>query len=230
LPQVRKPLRSFALLALLAACAQAPGPGAPATGVPEGAGGGDPLAGLPATFANAPGCPTCLELTLTLRPDGSYTVRERLGSAEFYDFGRWQALRAEGLLFLEGGRFEVLRYLLRGADTLVAQEGVQGGNLKRRAQVEKLRGPFRLSGLYDGRTFKECRTGLAWPVDDSRAGGDLKRDYLQSEAGRAGKPALVAIDVRFDDDAQPGGAREEVHIQRIPVLLSGTACPASRVN
>jgi len=230
LRQASKPLRSFALLALLAACAQAPGPGASAGGAPDAAPSGDPLAGLPATFANTPGCPTCLQVTLTLRADGGYTVRERLASAEFYDFGRWQALRAEGLLFLEGGRFEVLRYLTRGADTLVAQEGVRGGDLRRQAAVEKLRGPFRLSGLYDGRTFRECRTGIAWPVDDSRAGGGLKQEYLGSEAGRAGRPVLVSIDARFDDDAQPGGAREEVHIQRIPVMLSATSCPASRVN
>ena len=42
-----------------------------------------------------------------------------------------------------------------------------------------------------------------------------------------GKPALVAIDARFDEQ---GTAREEVHIQRIPTILPGTACPGSQVN
>jgi hypothetical protein len=208
-------------LFLLAGCA--PPPGAPVAGSD---GAADPLAQLPATFENVPSCPDCLRVTLTLRPDGSYAVRERLASSEFYDFGRWQVSRAEGLLLLEGGRFDAARYLLRPPDTLDAQKGVQGG-LKRRPEVEKLRGPFRLTGLYDGATFKDCRTGLAWPVDDSQAGGGLKREYLRTEAGMAGKPALVAIDARFDEQ---GTAREEVHIQRIPTILPGNACPGSQVN
>jgi NlpE C-terminal OB domain len=203
------------LLVLFAGCAQQPG-------APDARNEADPLARLPATFENSPSCPACLRVTLTLRPDGSYAARERLASSEFYDFGRWQASQPQGILFLEGDRFGTLRYLLRSADTLSADDGVQGGDLTRRAQVEKLPGPFRLTGLYDGARFKDCRTGLAWPVDDSRAGGGLKREYLATEAGKAGKPALVAIDARFDEE---GTSREEVHIQRIPAILSGSACP-----
>jgi NlpE C-terminal OB domain len=215
--------RSLAVLLFLAGCAQQPGE----PGVAGSDGGGDPLARLPATFENVPSCPACLRVTLTLRLGGSYAVRERLASSEFYDFGRWELSRAEGLLSLEGGRFDARRYLLRSPDTLAAQQGVQGGDLKRRPEVEKLRGPFRLTGLYDGATFKDCSTGLVWPVDDSQAGGGLKREYLKTEAGMAGKPALVSIDARFDEE---GTAREEVHIQRIPAILSGAACPGSRVN
>jgi hypothetical protein len=216
-------LRRFSsslLLALLVGCAPQP-PQAPVAG---SAGGPDPLERLPATFENVPSCPACLKVTLTLRPDGGYAVRERLASSEFYDFGRWQASRAEGLLFLEGGRFDSLRYLLQRPDKLSAQEGVQGGDLKRLAQVERLRGPFRLTGLYDGASFKHCLTGLAWPVDDSQAGGGLKREYLKTEAGMAGRPALVAIDARFYEQ---GAAREEVHIQRLPAILAGSACPVN---
>src|ERR1043165_8905933 len=60
-----------------------------------------PLSGLPATFANAPSCEGCLGVTVTLRPDGAYLVRERVGGSEFYDFGRWREA-PEGLV-LEGG-------------------------------------------------------------------------------------------------------------------------------
>jgi hypothetical protein len=178
-----------------------------------------PLAGLPATFANTPGCEGCLGLTLTLRPDGAYLVREVLGGSEFYDFGRWTQ-KADGLL-LEGGRDAPRRYALLPPDMLDSLEGTQGGNLTRQAQVEPLRGPFRLTGIYDGTSFKECRTGLTWPVDDSRAAGSLKEEYLRSAAGRAGKPALVAADARFEND----GGREEVRIQRFPAILAATNCP-----
>jgi hypothetical protein len=161
-----------------------------------------------------------VKVTLTLRADGAYVVRQILGPSEFYDFGRWQLSPADGLLFLEGDR-GALRYRLASPDALEAQDGVQGGDLKRVPAVEPLRGPFRLTGLYDGTTFKECRTGLAWPVDDSRAGGGLKADYRRSAPGIEGKPALVAVDARFDQE----GGREEVHIQRLPAILGATACP-----
>ena len=176
------------------------------------------LQGLPASFESTQDC--CVKVTLNLRPDGAYAVRQVIGPSEFYDFGRWQLSSADGLLFLEGGR-DALRYLISSPDLLDAQDGTQGGDLKRKAQLEELRGPFRLDGLYDGTNFKECRTGITWPVDDSRAGGGLKQDYLRSAPGLAGKPALVAIDARF---VQEGG-REEVRIQRLPAILDATACP-----
>jgi len=205
---------SLALAAALAAgCAQ--GPNAPSGTSPR-----EPVAlgGLPASFETAQDC--CVKITLNLRPDGAYAIRQVLGPSEFYDFGRWQLSSADGLLFLEGGR-DAPRYLVSTPDTLQAQDGTQGGDLKRKPQIEDLRGPFRLNGLYDGTTFKECRTGIAWPVDDSRAGGSLRQDYLKSMPGLAGKPALVSIDARFVAD----GGREEVRIQRLPAILDATACP-----
>jgi hypothetical protein len=207
--------RALALLAALAAgCAE--GPGAPG---PGGAHDGHAsLPPLPASFESTQDC--CGKVTLNLRPDGAYAVRQVIGPSEFYDFGRWQLSSADGLLFLEGGR-DAPRYLVASPDRLNAQDGTQGGDLTRKPQLEDLRGPFRLNGLYDGTTFKECRTGIAWPVDDSRAGGSLKQDYQNSAPGKAGKPALVSIDARFVLD----GGREEVRIQRLPAILDATACP-----
>jgi hypothetical protein len=169
------------------------------------------LPALPATFVNNPGCPGCLGVTLTLRPDGSYLVRELVGSSEFYDFGRWR--RAEGTLELLGGRDAPRRYALRGAD-LDSQAGTQGGDLKRAPQLEMLRGPFRLVGLYDGATFKECRTGLAWKLTDTRSA-----KALQEELSKKRKPALVAIDARFE------GTPEMLVVQRQATLLNAESCP-----
>jgi hypothetical protein len=169
------------------------------------------LPALPATFVNNPGCPGCLGVTLTLRPDGSYLVRELVGSSEFYDFGRWR--RAEGTLELLGGRDAPRRYALRGAD-LDSQAGTQGGDLKRAPQLEMLRGPFRLVGLYDGATFKECRTGLAWKLTDTRSA-----KALQEQLSKKRKPALVAIDARFE------GTPEMLVVQRQATLLNAESCP-----
>ena len=176
---------------------------------------GSPLAGLPATFANTPSCDGCLGLTLTLRPDGAYLVRSRVGGSEFYDFGRWSE-RPDGLL-LEGGRDAPRRYALQPPDVLDSLEGTQGGNLKRQAAVEPLRGPFRVVGTYDGAVFRECRTGLAWTLGESRPGERLKEDFGEKKL----PPSLVAIDGRFE--AQ--GGREVLVVQRPASLLTGERCP-----
>ena len=174
-----------------------------------------PLAGLPATFANTPGCDGCLALTLTLRPDGAYLVRELVGGSEFYDFGRWTQ-GPHGLL-LEGGRDAPRRYALQPPDVLDSLEGTQGGNLKRQPKVESLRGPFRITGRYDGAAFRECRTGLAWPLGDNRLGEQLK-DALQEKKLAA---SLVAIDGRLE--MQSG--REVLLVTRPASLLTGQRCP-----
>jgi hypothetical protein len=196
------------LVALLAGCAQlAPVPEKPAAPEKPGA-----LPALPATFVNSPGCPGCLGVTVTLRPDGSYLVRELVGASEFYDFGRWR--RVDGILELVGGRDAPRRYALRG-EGLDSQPGTQGGDLARAPKVETLRGPFRMIGHYDGTAFKECRTGIAWGFTSTRAAETLKAEF----AKRRQLQALVALDAQFE------GAPEMLRVVRPVTLLKGSACP-----
>jgi hypothetical protein len=154
---------------------------------------------LPATYINDADCPGCLEVTLTLRADGSYLVRDQLGAAEFYDFGRWRYV--DGVLELAGGR-DARRYPLH--------------SLRRAAQVETLRGPFRMLGLYDGATFKECRTGLAWKLAATRAAEVLQQEYMK----RPEKPALVSLDAQFE------GAPEMLRVLRPASVLDARSCPS----
>jgi hypothetical protein len=171
------------LVALLAGCAQpAPLPEAPAA--PEKPA---ELPALPATFINSPGCPGCLGVTVTLRPDGSYLVREQVGASEFYDFGRWR--RVDGILELDGGRDAPRRYALRG--------------------------PFRMTGIYDGSAFKECRTGIAWGFAPTRAAETLKAELSKRQQTQA----LVALDAQFE------GTPETLRVLRPATLLKGSACP-----
>jgi hypothetical protein len=204
------------LLVLLAGCAsRAPQEASPQQPQQDKS----PLAGLPATFANTPGCEDCLDITLTLRPDGAYLVRERLRGSEFYDFGRWREM-ADGLL-LEGGRDAPRRYAPQPPDVLDSLAGTQGGNLKRQARVEALRGPFRVVGIYDGAAFRECRTGLAWPLGESRPAERLKEQFDELRADKRLAASLVAIDGRFE----VRGAREVLIVQRPASLLTGERCP-----
>jgi hypothetical protein len=207
------PRYSIFLVLAVAACA-----GPREASPPAKASGGEPraLAALPATFRNTPSCPGCLALTLTLRPDGSFVARERLGSSEFYDFGRWREARGEGLLHLAGSRDGLRRYAIKTPDLLDSQEGTQGGDLKRVAEVEALRGPFRLMGTFDGRVFKECHTGLSWPLDDSRAAQALKEQF----SGRR-QPMLVSLDGRFEQQ----GRAEALRVVRTAAVHNERGCP-----
>ena len=178
------------------------------------------LGRLPATYRNAPSCPACLALTLTLRADGAYVARERLGSSEFYDFGRWREAREDAVLQLTGGRDAPRRYSIRPGDVLEPQAGTQGGELQRAAAVETLRGPFRMVGLFDGQVFKECQTGVAWPLDDSRAAQALKEQY-----SNRGQPVLVSLDGRFEPAVGPSGRGEALRVVRTAAIHNERGCP-----
>ncbi len=204
-------LRSSALLAALLAAACA-GPQAPE----REASAAQRLAPLPASFANTPSCATCLEVALTLRPDGSYLVRERLGASEFYDFGGWRE-PPEGGLRLEGGRDLPRSYAVEPPDTLRAQPGTQGGDLTRLAEVLPLAGPFRVVGLYDGDGLVECRTGLRFAVADTRAAAALRKEL----AARERESLLVSVDVRFEETR----AGEALAVQRTATVLNERGCP-----
>lgn len=191
--------RAWLVLGLLAACAQSPQPPDRAPAAPVADARPADLGPLPATFVNKPACEGCLAITLTLRPDQSFLVRERLGTSEFYDFGKWRL--SGNTLELAGGR-DKRQHAVR---TLARQE-----------QVEALRGPFRLVGLYDGRSFRDCLTGLAWTFAPSRSAERLTEEVLKLPP-----PQLVAIDARFE------GAPEALLMQRQAVLLHESACPTS---
>jgi hypothetical protein len=158
-----------------------------------------PLPALPATFINEPDCPGCLGVTLTLRPDGSYLVRDQLGASEFYDFGRWRY--ADGTLELAGDR---------------GNRRFQLNRFKRNDQVERLRGPFRMVGVYDGAMFKECRTGLAWKLAETRAAENLQAEVVKAQ----GHPVLVAL------DAQLEGTPEMLRVLRPAAVLDARGCPS----
>ena len=198
--------RAFVLL-LLAACASPEPAEAPARR--------GELGPLPASFENTPSCSGCLAVTVTLRPDGAYMVRERVGTSEFHDFGAWREARAE--LRLAGGRDAPRRYAIAPGGVLEAVAGTSGGDLRRAPQVESLRGPFRMLGLYDGQVFQECRTGLSWPLEETRAAQALKQEL----AARQDEAALVALDASF----APGPGREALRVFRTASILNQRGCP-----
>jgi hypothetical protein len=78
-----------------------------------------------------------------------------------------------------------------------------------------LRGPFRMVGLYDGATFKECRTGISWTFSDTNAAKTLNSEFVKSGE----KAVLVALDAQLD------GSPEMLRMFRPPARLDKKACP-----
>jgi hypothetical protein len=191
LPRFRAVLAALAL----AACAQAPEKAPPTAQEPKAP---PSLGALPATYVSQPGCPGCLAATITLRPDGSFLLRDQLGASEFYDFGRWRY--AEGMLELAGDR---------------DKRAFSLATLRRAARAETLRGPFRMVGLYDGARFKECLTGITWGFAQTRAADTLKREFEKQRHA----PALVSLDAQFE------GAPELLRVLRPATLHNTQACP-----
>ena len=179
----------------LAACAQAPEKSPPPAQEPKAP---PTLGTLPATYVSQPGCPGCLAATITLRPNGSFLLRDQLGASEFYDFGRWRY--ADGMLELVGDR---------------DKRAFSLATLRRAARVETLRGPFRMVGLYDGARFKECLTGVTWSFAQTRAADTLKREFDNQRRS----PALVSLDAQFE------GSPEILRVLRPATLHNAQACP-----
>ena len=72
---------------------------------------------------------------------------------------------------------------LRMVNTLPVAGCVGTSSLRRAAQVETLRGPFRMVGVYDGARFKECLTGISWGFAETRAAETLRQEFRKrSEA------------------------------------------------
>ena len=181
-------------VALVAACAGTPEPvKRTAEEVREPA----TLGALPATYVSQSGCPGCLAATITLRPDSSFLLRDQLGASEFYDFGRWRF--ADGTLELAGDR---------------DKRSFPLASLRRAAQVETLRGPFRMVGVYDGARFKECLTGISWGFAETRAAETLRQEFEKQKG-----PALVSL------DAQIEGSPEALRVLRPATLHNARACP-----
>ena len=74
-----------------------------------------------------------------------------------------------------------------------------------------------MTGLFDGERFKECQTGVVWPLDDSRAAQALKEQV----SGRRNQAILVSIDGRFEP--QPRG--EALRVIRTAAVHNERGCP-----
>lgn len=209
-------------LALLAACgARDESPGRDAAPVPA------PSPGLyQGTFpcADCPG----IEVTLWLRPDGRFFMRQHYLAAgdgedeRYYGLGRWRWDETGALLMLVGGgpgrvfdaREEGVLAMRVSSD--LPHELARTGELVPFTDTLTLEGEY---AVRDGaRVLVECRTGLVWPL---AAGGDHRR--LRHQYGKVprGESAHVTVRGRL----QPGTEGDTLVVEELLRLEPARRCP-----
>lgn len=189
----------------------------------------------PATIpAPAPGlwqgifpCADCpgIEVDLWLRPDGAFFLRqhylaESSDGERYYGIGRWAWNENEALLRLQGGGPErVFGRPAAGRLTMRVASDLPH-TLERSGDLTPFTDTVTLEGEYEGgdRLFRECRSGLAWPVVRS---GDYRR--LVHQYGRVPRGEQTLVKVR--GHLEPTQSGDALVIEELVQLQPGRGCP-----
>ena len=172
-------------------------------------------------------CADCpgIDVTLWLRPDGAFFLRQQYladdGADErYYGLGRWTWDEDEAVLRLRGGGPE--RVFERPAAGRLAMRVASDlpHRLGRRGDLVPFTDSVILEGEYAGeaRRFRECRSGLAWPVVRR---GEYRRLVHQYGRVPRGEQALLKIRGRLETTADG----EALLIEELVQLQPGRGCP-----
>lgn len=163
---------------------------------------------LPGVYAGTFPCQNCpgIQVTLWLRPDGRFFIRQRyIADAESdamitYNLGRWSWMTGEGALELRGaGPKRTFTHPDR--DTLLMRTGSDlEHRLSRQSAALEFTATIAMTGVMnvavDGASFTECLTGLVAPVDKNRELTRFQQQYRSVDA--RGRPAFVELEGRFN--------------------------------
>ena len=192
----------------------------PAIGHAAGTNTASPLGALPATYTGLIPCADCagIRYQIDLLPGSAFAQRMsylRNGRDEtYYELGAW-SLSADGrTLVLDGGR-DVSFWALHDAKTLRKLD-VQGDpivstlpyELRRTTGVPPVEPRLRLQGMFriraDAPRFRDCRSGLEWPVARSDDFPALERAYAERRSG-PGAELRVTFDARIERRGRADG-------------------------
>jgi copper homeostasis protein (lipoprotein) len=195
---------------------------APATGyAAAGTKPASPVGTLPATYAGMIPCADCagIRYQIDLLAGAAFMQRMsylRNGRDEtYYELGAW-SLSADGRTLVLDGSHEVSYWAFQDAKTLRKLD-VQGApiastlpyELKRVTGVPPVEPRLRLQGMFrvraDAPRFRDCRSGLQWPVARSDDFPALERAYVERRSG-PGAELRVAIDARIERRGRADGA------------------------
>jgi uncharacterized lipoprotein YbaY/heat shock protein HslJ/uncharacterized lipoprotein NlpE involved in copper resistance len=183
------------------------------------------LGPLPVTFAGLLPCADCLGLRyqINLLPRGAYMQRmsylRNAHDASYYEVGAWSVSKDGRTLTLESGRDETTYWLVKDSRTLRKLD--RKGNpidsdlpyeLTRRAGIEPMEPRVELSGMFrymaDAARFRDCRSGLQWPVAMSEDYRALEHAYT-ARPGAHGSELLVSLKGRIEQRPRMEGEGTE---------------------
>lgn len=203
---------------------------------------GSGLGNLPATFAGMLPCADCVGVRyqINLLPDGAYmqrTTQLRDGQdVSFSEVGAWSLSRDGRTLTLEGGRVDATRWAVRDVNTLekldrrgAATDPKLSYEVTRRPSVEPMEPRVQMTGMFrymvDAPRFRDCRSGLRWPVAMNDEYLTLERAYI-AQRGAPGSELQVLLDARIEQrPAMEGDATEPtLVVEKFVRAIPGQNC------
>jgi len=197
---------------------------------------------LPATFTGLVPCPDCwgIRYQINLVPGAAYLQRMTYlldgHDDSYYEVGAWSVSRGGTTLTLEGGRKGDTYWAVTDPSTLRKLDA--GGNpvdrnkpheLKRSPVVEPMAPRARLLGMFrsmaDAPRFRECRSGLEWPVAMSDDYRTLEHAYA-SRRSAPGAELLVSVQGRIEPlPKREGDGREPtLVVEEFVSAMPGERC------
>lgn len=198
------------------------------------------LGALPARFTGLLPCADCagIRYQIDLLPGGAYVQRMTYLRSDrdesFYQLGRWSLSADRRTLSLEGGREATARWRVVDSHRLQKLDAdgrpiqsVHAYVLARTSGAAPIEPRLELSGMFtylaDAARFKECRTGLEWPVAMSDDYRSLERAYAAQRAA-PGAPLRVSLRGRVEQRPRTEGTGTEPTLV-VEAFLGGVHLP-----
>ncbi len=209
---------------------------------------GDPLGTLPATFTGMLPCSDCagIRIELTLLQGGAFMRRTTYlredHDASYYQLGKWLLSRDRRNLTLRGERQGDARWTIENGETLrsldsggTAVDSDEPHELKRTDDAGPLAPRLRLEGMFrymaDAARFRDCASGLQWPVEMSDDYPALEREYGRRRV-RPGSELMVSLHGRIEERPKMDGEGTEptLVVERFLAAMPGRRCDDDRRN
>src|SRR5580765_7799207 len=200
------------------------------------------LGSLPATFSGVLPCADCtgIQVQLNLLPESAYvqrmTYRRDAHDDSWYELGAWSLLSDGRTLLLTGDREGGAYWAVTATGALrkLDREGNRIDSnlpyeLSRRPRLESIEPRAKMQGMFrylaDAARFRECRSGLQWPVA-------MSEDYLALEKAYGarrtapGAELLVSLNGRVEQRPRREGSGTEptLVVERFLLTLPGKQC------
>ena len=207
---------------------------------------GPTLGALPATYSGVLPCADCVGIRyqINLLTSGGYAQRMtylRDGHDDsFYELGTW-TLTGDGRRLTLHGRHGNAFWAVKDARTLRKLddrgepiESKLPYELARRDHVESMEPRLALTGMFrsmaDSPRFRECRTGMQWPVAMSDDYLALERAYSQKRS-QPGAELLVTMAGRIEQRPKMEGAGTEptLIVEHFTNAMPGRPCEEGTV-